>query len=85
MTIIAVIMRVSTGPISSNSAIASSASTPPVIAIGANFAVAATSALDSMIWSILVASCVTDAAKTSRLMWHHRIAPMHIAQGSPEV
>src|SRR5215472_11720469 len=38
-----------------------------------------------MIWSILVASCWIEAAKTSRPKWHHRIAPMHIGQGSPEV
>src|SRR6266480_1746558 len=69
----------------SKSCIAISANTPPVIEIGANRAVAATSALDSMIWSILLASCCTEAAKTSRPIWHHRIAPMHIAHGSPEV
>src|SRR5207302_8099185 len=40
----------------SKSCIAISANTPPVIEIGANRAVAATSALDSMIWSILLAS-----------------------------
>lgn len=39
-----------------NSVIASSASTPPVMSIGAKGAFAATSLLESMIWSILVAS-----------------------------
>src|SRR5262249_53862788 len=68
-----------------NSAMASSASTPPVIEMGAKGALAATSALESMIWLILVASCATDAAKTSRPTWHQRIAPMHIAHGPPEV
>src|ERR1700730_7830268 len=68
-----------------NSRMASSAKMPPVIVIGAKGAFAATSALESMIWSILVASCCVDAAKTKRLMRHHRIAPMHIAQGSPDV
>src|SRR6266508_5441908 len=61
-----------------NSAMASSASTPPVIEIGAKDALAATSALESMSWLILVASCATEAAKTSRPRWHQRIAPMHI-------
>jgi len=37
---------------------------------------AATSALDSMIWSIRVASCCTDAAKMSRPTPHHKIAPI---------
>jgi hypothetical protein len=64
---------------------ASSAKTPPVIESGANVALAAISALDTMIWSSLVASCGTDAANTTRPIWHHRIAPMHITQGSPEV
>jgi hypothetical protein len=63
-----------------NSAIASSASTPPVMVIGANGALAATSALEIMIWSILLASCCTEAANTSRPIWHQMIAPMHIAR-----
>src|SRR5215471_18847123 len=68
-----------------NSFIASSASTPPVMEIGAYVALAARSALEIMIWSILVASWSTDAANTRRPNPHHRIAPMHIAHGSPEV
>src|SRR3981189_751440 len=51
-----------------NSAIASSASPPPAIEIGANGAFAAISVPVSMIWSILVASCAIDAPKTSRPM-----------------
>jgi len=33
----------------------------------------------------LVASCAIDAAKTSRPRWHQMMAPMHMAQGSPDV
>src|SRR5215831_11370828 len=58
-----------------NSAIASFARTPPVIEIGANGALLASSALEIMIWSNRVASWSTEAAKTSRPKWHHRIAP----------
>ena len=67
------------------SCIASSARTPPMILIGAKGALAAISALETMMSSILVASCCTDAANTSRPMLHHMIAPKHIAHGSPEV
>ena len=75
----------STGTYLANSRGASSARTPPVIVIGTNRAFAATSALEIMISSILAAICCTDAAKTSRPIRHHRIAPMHITHGSPEV
>src|SRR2546421_6064106 len=75
----------STGTYLANSRSASSARTPPVIVIGTNRAFAATSALEIMISSILAAICCTDAAKTSRPIRHHRIAPMHITHGSPEV
>src|SRR6516164_2330217 len=75
----------SVGAYFAKSCIASSARTPPVIVIGANGAFAARSPLEIMIWSILAASCSTEAAKTKRLIRHHSIAPMHIAQGSPEV
>src|SRR6266568_1840671 len=61
----------SAGTYLANSRSASSARTPPVIVIGTNRAFAAT--------------CCTDAAKTSRPIRHHRIAPMHITHGSPEV
>jgi hypothetical protein len=50
----------------SNSCIALSAKTPPVIESGANGALAAISALEIMIWSSLVESCCTDAANTTR-------------------
>jgi hypothetical protein len=66
-----------------NSAMASSASTPPVIEIGAKRALAAISALVSHDLVDLVASCAMDAAKTSRPARHHIMAPMHIGQGSP--
>jgi hypothetical protein len=56
-----------------------------VILIGAKVALAAISALEIMMSSILVASCCTDAANTSRPMPQKMIAPMHIAHGSPEV
>jgi predicted small integral membrane protein len=39
-------------------------------------------ALAQAAYALIIA---TDAAKTSRPRWHHRIAPMHIAHGSPEV
>src|SRR5262249_34398291 len=70
---------------SGNSAMASFARTPPVIEIGTNFVRLANSSLEIMIWSMRVASWSTDAAKTSRPKRHHRIAPMHMAQGSPVV
>ena len=46
---------------------------------------AATSALEIMIWFILLAICSTEAAKTSRPKRHQTIAPMHITHGSPDV
>jgi hypothetical protein len=33
----------------------------------------------------VVASCVTDAANTSRSKWHQRMAHMQITHGSPDV
>ena len=53
--------------------------------IWTNGDLAATSALVSIIWSILAASCVKDAAKTSRAIPLHTMAPMHMAHGSPDV
>lgn len=56
-----------------------------MIAIWRNADQSATCVQVIVIWSIFVASCCNEAAKTTRGSPHQTIAPMHIAQGSPDV